>query len=443
MSQWLENLAIKALEQAWPGTGRPRASRGELNPKRLKTAMRLRINDPSIDWLSRDSHYFFNPLAPGAAGLQALAKRLPFLPGHIYLFSSGGQKICLLSKEAFLASAKSVNQFLSCHPKDCWALSLPLFHTGGLSILARSFSGGFAFKETGKKPGGQGGFSWDPSKWRAEAEAHGATLASLVPAQVYDLIQKSLPPPKKLRAAVVGGEALPPALYRRACCLGWPLLPSYGLTEAASQAATAKLSSLSAGRDAKQALQPKNCLPRLKILPHIQIRAEKSALKIKSPSLLTGVFDPKTEEFKDPKDSEGWLALDDLGAKLGEFLEIKGRKDEMIKILGELVDLRELSRLLDKIAEEVFAADSPAGAEAPGGAEFHLAAVPHRRKGFELNLLTSSFDQRRIAALTEKFNRQALPAARIQKTYCAPRIKKSSLFKARQQILRRQIGFSE
>ena len=82
-----------------------------------------------------------------------------------------------------------------------------------------------------------------------------------------------------------------------------------------------------------------------------------------------------------------------------------------------------------------------AGAGAPGSAEFYLAAVPHKRKGFELNLLTSSFDQRRIAALTKKFNRQALPAARIQKTYCAQEIKKSPLFKARQRILRRQIGF--
>ena len=215
-------------------------------------------------------------------------------------------------------------------------------------------------------------------------------------------------------------------------------MPSYGLTEAASQAATAELSSLEAGAAAKQALRSGR--PRLKILPHIQIRAENSALKIKSPALLTGVFDLKTEEFKDPKDSEGWLALDDLGEAHGGFLKIKGRKDEMIKILGELVDLREMSRLLNKISQEVFAADSSAGA---GSAEFHLAAVPHKRKGFELNLLTSSFDQRRIAALTEKFNRQALPAARIQKTYCARTIKKSPLFKARQRILRRQIGFSE
>ena len=381
--------------------------------------MKLRINDGAVDWLSPESHYFFNPRHPKAEEFKTLTRKLPFFAGHIYLFSSSSQKICLLSKEAFLISAKSVNQFLNCHPGDCWALSLPLFHAGGLSILARSFCGGFPFREIGKKSAGQTVFSWDPLEWRKEAEARGVTLASLVPAQIYDFVQKSLPPPKKLRAAVAGGESLPPALYKKARRLGWPLLPSYGLTEAASQTATAALDSLEKGS-----------FPKLKILPHIKIQEKEGCLKIKSPSLLTGIFDLKTGEFKDPKDSEGWLDLDDFGERRGEFLEIKGRKDEMIKILGELVDLRELSRLLDELALS-------------SGAEYQLAAVPHKRRGFELNLLTDSFDQREIFVIVERFNQRALPAARIQKVYCVPQIKKSPLFKARQQILREQIGLSE
>ena len=424
--------------------------------------LKLRINDSAVDWLSPDSCFFFNPLDPKAAGFQDLARELPFFPGHVYLFSSGGRKICLISKKAFLHSARAVNRFLGCCPEDCWALSLPLFHTGGLAILARSFCGGFSYTEIGKKKAEGGVFIWNPKKWREEAEARGATLASFVPAQVYDLVQNGLPPPKKLRAAVVGGGPLSPALYKKARGLGWPLLPSYGLTEAASQAATAELSSLK-----------KSGFPKLKILPHMQIQADlrgggpaderagarpggqaagaraagarpKEArgpdrrggreqalqLKIKSPALLSGVFDLKTGIFEDPKNREGWLALDDLGEARGGFLEIRGRKDEMIKILGETADLRELSLLLSEISSS-------------SEAEFQLAAVPHERLGFELNLITSSFDQKEIAGIAEEFNRRAPPPARARKAYCVPQIKKSPLLKTRQRLLREQIGLCQ
>ncbi len=79
----------------------------------------------------------------------------------------------------------------------------------------------------------------------AEEMNEGAvTLTSLVPTQVHDLVQCALACPPSLRAVVVGGAELDPVLGERARELGWPVLQSYGMTEAASQVATASLASL-------------------------------------------------------------------------------------------------------------------------------------------------------------------------------------------------------
>ena len=42
------------------------------------------------------------------------------------------------------------------------------------------------------------------------------------------------PPPASLRAVPLGGGPISPALVRRALDAGWPVVPTYGLTEAGS-----------------------------------------------------------------------------------------------------------------------------------------------------------------------------------------------------------------
>ena len=125
-----------------------------------------------------------------------------------------------------LASAAAVNRRLEAVEGDVWFRVLPAFHVGGLGIHARAFLSG-ARVEVG---------SWDPGRFAA---SDAMTLASLVPAQVSDLVERRLPPPRHLRAVVVGGGALSDELYRAARDLGWPVLPSYGMTECCSQIATA------------------------------------------------------------------------------------------------------------------------------------------------------------------------------------------------------------
>ena len=369
--------------------------------------MPLRINNTKINWTSSDSHYFFNPKHPKAQKLKELAFHLPFLPGHIYLFTSNLGKVCILSKEAFLCSAQAVNKKLKTEKKDSWLISLPLFHVAGLSILARSFCEGFSYKKGLSK--------WNAKSFQKELQEKKITLCSLVPAQIYDLVQHHLKAPKNLRAALVGGFALSPFLYKKAQGLGWPLLISYGMTETCSQIACSPLQSLN-----------KKTFPKMKLLDHIQIKQSKKQSQIKSKSLLTAYFDVNFKKFYDPKNSKGWFKLQDEILLTGKCISPMGRKDEQIKILGERVDLQKLSFLLEEVSSDF-------------SIKGHLLAVPDSRQGFKLALASSSFDIPKLAFIAKNFNKKVLPFERIHSLYSLNEISKNSLFKARQESLRKQL----
>lgn len=370
--------------------------------------MSLRINDIKIDWSSSDSHYFFNPRHPQSQKLKRLAKTLPFFKGHIYLLTSGEEKICLLSKEAFLHSAQAVNKNLQTQKKDRWLISLPLFHVGGLSILARAFVGKFFHEQ---------GFSlWKARLFQQELKNKKISLSSLVPTQLYDLIRHKLKAPPSLRALIIGGEALSPFLYKKAKSLNWPVLISYGLTEACSQVTCSPLSSLS-----------KKKFPDMNVLDHIQIKSLRSKIKIKSESLLTACFDIQNKTLYDPKDSKGWLELPDKAILKKRVITIIGRRGEEIKILGERVNLQKLFFLLKELSQNF-------------SEEYHLAALPDARQGFKLNLITSCFDFSKASSVVKNFNKKVLPFERIENIYFVPKINKSQLFKIQQKQIRKQLG---
>ncbi len=369
----------------------------------------LKANDTKIDWESSASHYFFNPRHPSALKLKNLSSRLPFLPGHIYLWTSSFGKICILSKEAFLASAQAVNKNLQAQKSDKWLVSLPLFHVSGLSILARSFCGGFSSERLG--------FPWRAGGFQKALREKRISLCSLVPAQIYDLIRQGLKAPKTLRAVIVGGDRLSPWLYKKARELGWPVLISYGLTEAGSQVASAGLRSLS-----------HRAFPKMRLLDHIQIKALRSKTKLKSESLLTAYYDIHRKTLYDPKDSKGWLECPDEIRLENSALTVKGRKDEEIKILGERVYLGKLSALVERLSLDF-------------AGECFLAALPDKRQGFHLALIASHFGFLKALGLAQKFNKKALPFERIQNIYWVEEIKKSSRLKTRLAPIQKQLGF--
>lgn len=370
---------------------------------------RLLINSQKIDWDSAQSYYFFNPKHPEAQKLKTLARKMPFFSRHIYLLTSSFSKVCLLSKDSFLLSSKSVNQHLESSFQDKYLVSLPLFHVGGLSILARAFCGGYSLESLK---------TWSPEKWIEKAKQKKVTLASLVPTQVYDLVKKKYKAPRSLRAVIVGGDALSPFLYQKARSLNWPLLPSYGLTEACSQVATAELRSLN---------QKSN--PQLKILSHVQLKEKSHQLKIKSKALLTGYYDLEKFKFQNPKNSQGWFSLEDFGVKQGDFLKILGRKEEQVKILGEQVNIKKLNEFLAKITFH-------------SSKDYHIVCTPQKRRGQELYLMTNNFNFKEVYHFVKKFNSRVLPYEKLEKVYFIPYFSKSTLSKIKVENLKKQIDLN-
>jgi len=118
---------------------------------------------------------------------------------------------------------------LGLDPEERWLCTLPLAHVGGLSILLRSA----IYATTAVLHDG-----FDAEAATAELLAGGATLVSVVPTTLARLLDAGLAGPPALRAALVGGGPIPPALLERAAAAGVPAVTTYGLTEACSQVTT-------------------------------------------------------------------------------------------------------------------------------------------------------------------------------------------------------------
>lgn len=329
---------------------------------------------------------------------------------HLWIASSGSflkegvSKWVALSQKALFASAASVNEHLMATKKDVWLNPLPLFHVGGLGILLRASLLGCKVVDYGAEGG-----KWSPEKYYQTLTASAATLTALVPAQLYDLIVRQYPAPRSLRAVLIGGGALGEALYRKARDLGWPALPTYGMTEACSQVATAPLSSL----ESKE-------YPQLSILHHLALEINSSGLlTLAGTSLLTlyGMIEGDSVGFKDPK-VNGVFVTSDRGQVKGRCLTLFGRSDDVVKVLGENVDLAALQALIDSLKLEK-------GIEG----DYYVLAREDERKGNKLILVISLDCIDAAGRLLSYFNASVFPYERIDEIVPVQDIPKTSLGK--------------
>ena len=272
------------------------------------------LMDPGF-WASAD------PAVPGAK-IEAGALRVGGLEGLVLFKTSGTTgvpKWIGLSREALLLSAAVVNRHLEVDEDSRWGLALPLNHVGGFGVVARAFEAGAELCCFDGR--------WDAGRFALWAGR--VTHVSLVPTQVHDLVKGGFRAPSGLRAVVVGGGILPQAEGEAARRLGWPVLASYGMTEAASQIATQSLAQL----DSPYATGP------LPVLPHWEVRrSEEGRIGIRGASLFSGWLRPEAGGWcYEPRRGE-WFESSDLGSLVEGGLVVTGRADSLVKVLGELVD---------------------------------------------------------------------------------------------------------
>lgn len=379
-----------------------------------------------LNLASPENDILLNPRWPAKdyESLYSLAMRVQEerkLLGHVWVATSGttsdsisGTKLVALSKQALKNSASSVNKHLQVTEADVWTQVLPHFHVGGLGIEVRASLVG------AKVVNALTDQRWDVNHFYETIQTEKCTLAALVPTQVYDLVSNNFRAPATMRAIVVGGGAFEVDLYKKARELGWPVLPSYGMSETASQIATASVQSLGEGE-----------FPEVRLLSHAEARTNVNGfLQVKATSLFTCYAQNQDGLARswDPK-VDGWFTTEDRGDVVDGCLHIQGRSRDYVKIGGEGTNIARLRTLLDKCALEL----NPAWP-----LKITLLDISSERLGAEVHCvsLLSLADTEEILEL---YSKRVLPFEKIRKIHFINEIPRSDLGKILWGELRRLI----
>ena len=153
---------------------------------------------------------------------------------QLLLFTSGttgDAKSVQLTMGNLLASATASAFRLGIDPEDRWLVPLSLHHMGGIAPILRSTLYGttVVVRE-----------SFEPGGTVDDMREHDITCVSLVPTMLRRMLSARGTLPDSLRFALVGGAPCPEELIERCRDYSVPICPTYGMTETASQVATAR-----------------------------------------------------------------------------------------------------------------------------------------------------------------------------------------------------------
>jgi O-succinylbenzoic acid--CoA ligase len=236
--------------------------------------------------------------------------------------SEGEPRGVLLSNANLDAAAAASNQLLPLGAGDLWLNCLPLYHIGGQAILWRCARAGAGVLL-------HDGFHAEAVA--ADLLRHPVSHLSLVPAMLARLLDAGATPPASLRHVLIGGAALSQTLFERASAAGWPLNPSYGMSETAAQIAT---------------WTPTDGPWHEGLVGHplgnneFALAAD-GRIRIRGPQVMLGYLSGGGV------DEDGWLSTGDLG-KIDAFgrLTVTGRADDMLVSGGRNVHPLEIESCL-------------------------------------------------------------------------------------------------
>ncbi len=255
---------------------------------------RPRLSIRGEDWARRETE-------PQAAGPAVIV----FTSG-----TTGRPKGVCISRGALLAAADAHADALPWREDNRWLLAMPLAHVGGLGLVVRSVAA--------RRTVVLGPSRFEPGSLLDTARRHEVTLLSLVPTMLERILPA--PPPPSVRAVLLGGAACSPALLARGRSLGWPLLPTYGLSECCAQACTQRLDDP----------RPDGVGPPL---AGVEVRVSKGAIEVRGATRMDGFLG----EPSLPPDA--WYRTGDVGFLDSDgHLHVTGRLDDRIVTGGENVD---------------------------------------------------------------------------------------------------------
>ncbi len=151
----------------------------------------------------------------------------------LVLFTSGTTgkpKAVQLTLENLLASATAAAFRLGVAPDDRWLCCLPTYHMGGLAPIVRTALYGTTLVLD---------VPFDTQRTGKTLNEEDITGVSLVPTMLHRLIEDGWTPPETLETVLLGGAPASEQLIQRALARDVAVYPTYGMTETASQIATA------------------------------------------------------------------------------------------------------------------------------------------------------------------------------------------------------------
>lgn len=249
----------------------------------------------------------------------------------VVLFTSGttgNARGACLSWDNFAASARAAAARLGPAVSGRWLACMPLFHVGGLSILTRSVLLGGPVRLLPR---------FEAASVSDLLDGGEVAGLSLVPTMLARLLahRKGRLAPPSLRVLLLGGSAAPPGLLRRARAAGFPVCPTYGLTEATSQVATAAPPAPGAVASAS-----------LVALPGIELRivaddcdvpaGAAGEIAVHGPTVMRGYLNDPTATAHALRN--GWLYTGDVGyLDAAGNLHVLDRRDDLVISGGENV----------------------------------------------------------------------------------------------------------
>jgi O-succinylbenzoic acid--CoA ligase len=238
--------------------------------------------------------------------------------------TTGRPKGAVLTRGNRLASARATAAVLPLAPGDRWLASLPFFHVGGLGILQRCVLAGACVVLPESFSAADLGRAIDDAD---------VTHISVVDATLRRILDDrgGRPLPERVRAAVVGGGPVSPALLD-ACPQA---LASYGLTESCAMVTLVRPG---ADRERRRTAG--------QALPGIDLRiAEDGVIEVRGPTVMRGYLDDPVATAA--AFCDGWLRTADLGELSADgSLRVLARRDDLIVSGGENVYPAEIEQAL-------------------------------------------------------------------------------------------------
>ena len=237
--------------------------------------------------------------AVGRDGGKGCSAPTPHSPAAL-LYTSGTSSQpteVMLSHGNLIAQGTLSNRALGASRADRWLSALPLNHTGGLTVVARSAVWG---SQSVLRPK----FEVADFENLLSSSDAAITLVSLVPTMLLRLLDAGLSNPPSLRRAVVSGAPLTSDLKLRALDAGIPVVEAWGMTETTGMAAVERQPGQGGAGPALDGI-------------HIEV-SESGEIRVGGPTVAPGVM------------VGAMFNTGDLGTLDGGVLRVTGRASSLI-----------------------------------------------------------------------------------------------------------------